>query len=131
MISQMIKMQINTLPMHNNLNQAITVKRRVALHEKSKQIIKPTLQEIITANRKTGEYKLPFRGPCSIHIEYVFGDGRKHDWDNLITSFKPWQDAIVQMGFLNDDSQIDEAHVLIARYKSGPATLITLVEKGG
>ena len=131
MLRQMLKMQVNKLPLHNNLNQALSIKQRISLHEDSKKLIQPTLRDIIKTNQRTGEYKLPFRGPCSIHIEYVFSEGRKHDWDNLVTSFKPWQDAMVQMGFLNDDSQIDEAHVLINRFKSGPSTIITLVEKGG
>ena len=131
MINQMLKMQINKLPLHNNLNQALSVKQRVGIHESSKKLIRPVVHDIIKANQRTGEFKFPFRGPCSLHLEFVFGEGRRHDWDNLVTDHKPWQDCMVQMGLLNDDSQIDEAHILVARYQTGPKTLITLVEKGG
>ena len=131
MIKQMLKFQVNKLPLHNNLNQALSVKQRVDIHESSKKLIRPTLHEIIKTNQKTGEFKFPFRGSCSIHIEFVFGEGRRHDWDNLVTDHKAWQDCITQMGILNDDSQIDEAHILIARYQTGPRTLITIVEKDG
>lgn len=130
MIKQMLKIQVDKLPLHNNLNQAIPIKRRIALHEKSKELLKPTVMEIIRENRRTEEFQFPFRGPLSIHVEFVLEDHKGNDWDNLITSFKPWQDLMVQVGFLNDDSQINEAHVLLARYKSGPSTIITLVEKG-
>ena len=129
MIKQRLRVRINAIPLHNNLNQAITVKRRIMLAEKSKRLLRPTLLEIIKANQKNGEFRLPFRGACALQLEFIYGDDRGHDWDNAVTDHKPWQDLFTNLGFINDDKQIDEAHVFVKRHPSGPATIITLCEK--
>ena len=129
MIKQRLRVRVNALPLTNNLNLAISVKRRIALHAKSKQILRPTLMEIIRANRKTEEFKFPFSNACALQVEFIYGDKRIHDWNNIVTSFKPWEDLYANLGIINDDSQIDEAHFFVQRHPSGPAVIITLCEK--
>ena len=128
-IKQSIRFRVNATPLNNNLNYDFSIKKRVSIHEKSKKLIQPTITDIIRANQRSGEFRFPFRGKCIIHIEYIFSDARRADWDNLITQFKPWQDCMVQMGMMSDDKQVVEAHILISDHASGPATVITLAER--
>lgn len=47
--------------------------------------------------------------PALLHYHVSLGDERRHDYDNILASFKPIQDGLVDAGMLADDTI---AHVL-------------------
>ena len=63
--------------------------------------------------------------PLNVTITFILKDNRRHDWDNLLASFKAGIDGIVDAGLLPDDDVRSWSPTL--RYEQG-ATAAVRVE---
>src|SRR3990167_1599705 len=67
----------------------------------------------------------PLTSPITVTITFILKDKRRHDWDNLLASFKAGLDGIVDAGLLPDDDVRSWSPSL--RYEQG-ATAAVRVE---
>ena len=121
----MIEFQVDFLPPRNNLNTHMSVRQRELQVRKAKEMLRPTLVNII---RNTPNLRIPFKRECGMEIIFSVNNKRRQDWDNLVTSFKPWQDMIELMGFVNDDSQIVDVRLLLRKGAAMPGVSVKLWE---
>lgn len=84
-------------------------------------------------NRALAQGILPPFIKAKLNLTFVFSERRRRDRDNLLTRFKPGQDAIVDSGLLLDDDaehlEIGEVNILVDTDRA-PLTIIELQEVG-
>jgi len=72
-----------------------------------------------------GWWEAPER--ARVVITFIVPDKRKRDLDNLIASFKPGQDGIVDAGVIKDDSEIHADITYQMRYEKGQRYVVVYI----
>ena len=72
----------------------------------------------IDALDQVGSLKWAWGKPVPVTITFILKDKRRHDWDNLLASFKAGIDGLVDAGLLPDDDV--RSWTCTLRYEEGP-----------